>query len=138
MRLLLDANIFLEALLLQEKAEETVRLLGDFNRHHFFMSDFALHVIGLRLFRHNRHADYMRFVSDVVVAMETGVLSLSPEDTDALTSVSRRFSLDFDDAYQYAIAQKHNLAIVSFDKDFDRTELGRKLPSDILRTTHGK
>jgi len=29
--------------------------------------------------------------------------------------------LDFDDAYQYALAEKHDLIIVSFDSDFDKT-----------------
>ncbi len=40
----------------------------------------------------------------------------------------KRFSLDFDDAYQYAVAEKHGLEIISFDADFDRTEIGRKKP----------
>jgi len=30
------------------------------------------------------------------------------------------------------IAEKHNLAIISFDTDFDRTERGRKTPAEIL------
>jgi predicted nucleic acid-binding protein len=36
--------------------------------------------------------------------------------------------LDFDDSYQYAVAQKYGLEIMSFDADFDRTEKGRKIP----------
>jgi len=43
-----------------------------------------------------------------------------------------RFNLDFDDAYQYAIAEKFNLTIVSFDSDFNRTERGRKTPAEVL------
>lgn len=39
---------------------------------------------------------------------------------------AQKFNLDFDDAYQYAGALTQKLQIVSFDKDFDRTELGRK------------
>jgi predicted nucleic acid-binding protein len=42
--------------------------------------------------------------------------------------------LDFDDAYQYVAADKHNLVIVSFDGDFDRTERGRKTPQAVLQT----
>jgi predicted nucleic acid-binding protein len=38
-----------------------------------------------------------------------------------------RFNLDFDDAYQYVVAEKYNLTIISFDSDFDRTELKRKI-----------
>jgi len=43
------------------------------------------------------------------------------------------FNLDFDDAYQYAIAEKYDLTIVSFDRDFDRTERGRKTPGEVVR-----
>ena len=43
-----------------------------------------------------------------------------------------RFSLDFDDAYQYVSAEKFGLTLISFDADFDRTEKGRKIPAEIL------
>ena len=46
---------------------------------------------------------------------------------------SRSFNLDFDDAYQYATAEKYNLIIVSFDGDFDRTERGRRTPTEVLQ-----
>ena len=42
-----------------------------------------------------------------------------------------RFKLDFDDAYQYAAAKLNELQIVSFDRDFDRTDRGRKHPSEL-------
>lgn len=42
-----------------------------------------------------------------------------------------RFGLDFDDAYQYTLANHYGLTIVSFDSDFDRTEKGRKLPAEL-------
>jgi len=42
--------------------------------------------------------------------------------------VSNQFKLDFDDSYQYAVAQKFDLRIMSFDSDFDRTEKGRMIP----------
>jgi len=41
---------------------------------------------------------------------------------------ARKFNLDFDDAYQYVVAEKNNLEIISFDGDFDRTKKGRKTP----------
>jgi predicted nucleic acid-binding protein len=46
---------------------------------------------------------------------------------------SRRFKLDYDDAYQYALAEKYNLILVSFDSDFDRTKRGKATPADILK-----
>ena len=57
------------------------------------------------------------------------------EDLTALTFTKKSdaaFQLDFDDALHYATAKKHNLTLVSFDHDFDRTDLARTTPSDIL------
>jgi hypothetical protein len=39
-----------------------------------------------------------------------------------LDTVAKKFALDFDDAYQYVVAEKYDLQLVSFDADFDRTE----------------
>ena len=50
-----------------------------------------------------------------------------------LVGAMQRFNLDFDDAYQYAVAERYGLTIISFDSDFDRTERSRKTPEDLLR-----
>lgn len=71
----------------------------------------------------------MHFVKDVIVrTTNVEVIGLDPEDVTLLAEVSKRFNLDFDDAYQYTVAEKHGLQIMSFDADFDRTEKGRKVP----------
>jgi uncharacterized protein len=43
-----------------------------------------------------------------------------------------KFKLDFDDGYQYVIAEQNNLVIVTLDRDFDKIPLGRKTPAEIL------
>jgi len=60
------------------------------------------------------------------------MISLLAEDMEAVVNAARRFNLDFDDAYQYATAEKYNLILVSFDSDFDQTEWGRKTPEEVL------
>ena len=60
------------------------------------------------------------------------VTTLSTEDMKAVINSAQMFNLDFDDAYQYAIAETYDLIIVSFDRDFDRTERGRKTPAQVL------
>jgi predicted nucleic acid-binding protein len=62
------------------------------------------------------------------------VVSLSYEDMGNVIEVSTRFNLDFDDAYQYVVAEKYNLTIISFDSDFDRTELKRKTPREVIES----
>jgi len=51
---------------------------------------------------------------------------------EGLIETAQRFGLDFDNVYQYAVAECYGLTIVSFDADFDRTERGRKMPKDLL------
>lgn len=51
---------------------------------------------------------------------------------EQIAHFAQQFRLDFDDAYQYALAERYNLIIVSFDSDFDRTPRGRKEPSDLI------
>ncbi len=43
-----------------------------------------------------------------------------------------QFGLDFDDAYQYTVAEREDISIVSFDKHFDRTDRGRITPEQLL------
>ncbi|MFA4701995.1 PIN domain-containing protein [Pyrococcus kukulkanii] len=60
------------------------------------------------------------------------LLRLSLFDLDDVIKASKKFNLDFDDAYQYTLAKKYNLKIVSFDSDFDKTDLGRVSPNNIV------
>lgn len=42
------------------------------------------------------------------------------------------FDLDLDDAYPYVAVTSRELQLVSFDTDFDRTDLERLEPQDVL------
>ncbi len=66
--------------------------------------------------------------------MEPGInlICLTPQDMENVLHGVERFDLDFDDAYQYAAAEMFELQIVSFDDDFDRTQLGRKMPHEVV------
>ena len=132
MRLLADTNVFLEGLLNQQKAEEVKSLLLLTGEHEFFMTDFSLHSIGVALVRFGRHDVLTQFLVDVVVSGSVGVIALPHAGLDAVVKASSRFGLDFDDAYQYVAAETHDLALVSFDSDFDRTERGRTTPAAVL------
>jgi len=125
---LLDTNVFLEILLQRENSEAAKHIFISNPPTDLFITDFSLHSIGVFLFQRNKHYIYERFVKDIVIKTEIGVIGLDPEDVPILARVSKRFNLDFDDAYQYAVAEIHGLDIMSFDADFDRTEIGRKVP----------
>ena len=132
MKLLLDTNIFLEVILDQERAIEARTLLSEVEGHEFFISDYSLHSIGLLLFRRGRHEVFRQFLKDMVLEAGVTVIALAAQEMEDIVQIARRFGLDFDDAYQYVVAERHGLTIVSFDSDFDRTERGRKVPKDLL------
>lgn len=129
---LVDTNVWLERLLDQSRAEEVSRFLEQTPTDLLFVTDFALHSVGVVLRRLDRFEAFPRFVEDVFIEGGVSLARLSPQDMQRLVEVAESFKLDFDDAYQYLAAEKHNLAIVSFDGDFDRTKLGRKTPLQLL------
>jgi predicted nucleic acid-binding protein len=52
---------------------------------------------------------------------------------ERVVGVMATFGLDFDDAYQYVAAEREQATLVSFDKDFDKTEQGRQTPGQVLK-----
>jgi hypothetical protein len=102
------------------------------HEYDFFISDLSFHSIGFILFRRKLHDAFRQFSKDMIQDAGTIMLSLSVEDMDTVISSTFEFNLDFDDAYQYAVAEKYDLTIISFDGDFDRTHLGRKTPQEVL------
>lgn len=131
MKLLVDTNIFLEVLLEQSRADDAKALLVKTGAHDFLISDFSLHSIGVLLLKRNKAEAFRKFLSDMVIHAGTAVARLNASDMETLADHPARFSLDFDDAYQYALADKYDLTIVSFDRDFDGTTRGRSEPSAI-------
>jgi len=133
MKFLLDTNVFIEIILNRERAEEALALLEKTEKFEFFISDFSLHSIGILFVRTKRHHVFNQFLQDMIFSEILSLVSLFPEDMEKVIMVSLLFGIDFDDAYQYVVAEKYGLIIISFDSDFDRTELGRKTPKEVLQ-----
>lgn len=130
--LLVDANVWLELLLDQEQAGQVRDFLRAVPLDELAITDFALHSVGIILARNKRDDLFARFISDLLVDTGVHYVSLDFADLMAVARTRKRLPLDFDDAYQYVAAEKHNLTLVSFDADFDRTERGRKTPAEVL------
>ena len=128
---LADTNIFLEALLGQDKKDEVQSFLQTIDLRSIFITDLSLHSIGIILYRLENFALFSSFVEDIIVD-GIGILSLPPEDLKTLNLTADKFNLDFDDAYQYAVAAKYEMQLISFDTDFDRTDRKRKEPIEVL------
>jgi len=129
---LLDTNIFLELLLEQGNSGSVRALLTSKTPEELSISDLAFHSIGIILYQKNAAHLFSDFIRDLFGDGGIAIISLGSEDMERLEHVSTIFNLDFDDAYQYVIAEKFGLVLVSFDTDFDRTDRKRIIPADIL------
>ncbi len=121
---LVDTNIWLERLLDQERSTEVGQFLSQIPAEQLLISDFTLHSIGVILGQLDRQNVLPQFIDDVFVYGGAGLVTILPEALYHVVSAMEQFALDFDDAYQYVAAQQSNAVIVSFDKDFDRTDCG--------------
>jgi len=126
---LVDTNIFLEALLEQNKAQEVRSLFQKIDLEEMFITDLSLHSMGIILFGLGKFELFSSFLDDMIVdGIE--ILSLQSVELKSLHGIAQS---DFDDAYQYSVAEKYNLQLISFDQDFDRSKRKKKEPSEILR-----
>ncbi|MFZ1080420.1 MAG: PIN domain-containing protein [Candidatus Kryptoniota bacterium] len=129
---LVDTNIWLERLLDQERSEEVGRFLNEVPTDELFMTDFSFHSIGIAMQKLNRLDGFLKFVNDVFIRGAVTLLRVEPDKSEEIVQVVQRFNLDFDDAYQYVVAAAHDLLLLSFDSDFDRTEKKRKTPAELI------
>ncbi len=121
---LIDTNIFLEILLNQEKKEECKIYLTK-NFGNIALSDFSLHSIGVILFRHKKFEIYNSFIEDVLPKIKVKIL---PKDNyTKIEGIAVQYNLDFDDAYQVAVAENNNLIISTMDKDFEKVSSKQKI-----------
>ncbi len=102
---LLDSNIFLELLLDQDKADEVERFLQTKPREKLHISEFSLYSVGIVLFHRKLFETFALFLDDPIVTGGIRLLRFSVQDMPDIALVARRFSLDFDDAYQYVVAE---------------------------------
>lgn len=129
---LVDTNVFLSVFLEQENSEEASRFLLNIPLDRVRISEFSLSSMGVILSRRKRLGLYLKFVDDLLIHGGLVPLRLEGRDLRRIVQNINQHNLDFDDAYQYTVAEKCDLILVSFDKDFDKTARGRKTPAQVL------
>ncbi|WP_297466377.1 PIN domain-containing protein [Thermococcus sp.] len=117
---LIDTNIFLEILLGQEKKETAKQFLSS-HQGELFITDFTLHSVGVVLFRLKRPEVFLEFIQDVLPNVE--VIALPESEYERVVEFHLKYGLDFDDAYQCAVALSKGLTIVTMDEDFRRLRI---------------
>lgn len=134
LKYLLDTNIWLERLLDQEHSEEVGRLLHALSKEQIILSDFTLHSIGVILGRLGAMDLLAAFLEDLFENGSVEIATLTPANMKTMADVMKRFSIDFDDAYHYVAAKEKGVSIVSYDKDFDKTDCKRLTPESMMNT----
>ena len=130
--LLIDTNVWLELLLDQEKAKEVRNLFQQTDSSLMAISEFSLYSIGIILIRLNKNDLFLDFLNDTIEESGLEVVRLGLSDLKEAVAATKKFNLDFDDAYQYVAGSKHDYMLISFDTDFDHTDRGRKTPGESI------
>lgn len=129
---LVDTNVWLERLLDQEKSKVASRFFDLIPTNLLFVSDFSIHSIGVILSRLKNFYIFEKFVKDLFINGRIELLSLDSSDLLDVIQNIQKFNLDFDDSYQFSVAQKYDLTIVTFDKDFNIKGIRKKTPDEIV------
>jgi len=116
---LIDTNIFLEILLGQERKEKCKDYLNS-KLGKIYISDFSLHSIGVILFKLDKQDKFDLFLEDLLPRIEH--IGLPLIDYKNVKKNSRKYKLDFDDAYQTSIAESFGLTISTIDKDYKKVD----------------
>jgi predicted nucleic acid-binding protein len=127
---LLDANVWLEAIVAGSHAQECRAIFAEAPRGSLATTDFNLHSAALILTPTN--ASEFKILLDDLIRLYIFTLHLTPSDLYTVLNRMAAHRLDFDDAFQYVAAERNDLQIVSFDSDFDRTPRGRVTSAQVL------
>jgi hypothetical protein len=124
----------------QEKSDVVSLFFEQISPDDIFVSDFTIHSIGVILSRDRKDIQswskrldlFSGFLEDLFVNAQIGQLSLIPDELMQVISNMQEYALDFDDAYQLTISQKHDLIIITFDKDFNAKGIRKSTPEEII------
>jgi uncharacterized protein len=131
-RYLVDTNVWLERLLDQEKSLVASKFLDLIPTDSLFVSDFSIHSIGVILSGLKKYDIFEKFINDLFINGQIELLSLDSSDLLDVINNIQKYKLDFDHSYQFSVAQKYDLTIVTFDKDFNIKGIKKKTPDDIV------
>jgi predicted nucleic acid-binding protein len=126
---LADANVFLELLYRRERWGECRDFLSKVKAGTIksCVLHFTLHGVSAILGDPKLAS---RFLSEVATWRGLTVIDLPIDEEIVASELANSVGLDFDDGLQYYYAKKAGLQIVSFDRDFDKTDVKRVEPKE--------
>jgi len=127
---LIDANVLLELLYKRDKWKECYDFLNKVKAG--IVKSHVLHFIihGISAILGNSKF-VSKFLSEIATWRGLVVVDLPIEEEILASDLASSMGLDFDDGLQYYYAKKAKLQIVSFDRDFDKTDVKRIEQKDV-------
>lgn len=130
MNFLLDANVIIDKALVRARHVDVDELFALLTGNQICISRFSLHAVAWYITP--RSPDVFRRLCMDLSFAGVQVLDLALEELPRALDAMANYRLDFDDAFNLAVSEKYDVAIVSFDADFDRTPRGRQTPSQVV------
>ncbi len=97
------------------------------------VSRFSLYSLELLMIRGGKREELKTFLSTLSTFKGLSILSTKIIDDLRILDIMERFNLDFDDALNYHIVRRFGLeGIISFDRDFDKTDIRRVEPRELI------
>jgi predicted nucleic acid-binding protein len=130
---LIDTNIFLEILLDQENKDDCKEILekvaeGEVNTT---VSKFTVH--GIEGMLTDDLESLEKFMTNITSLVNLSISETDIQEEKQILEIAKNSEMDFDDALQYMVAKRENLdGIISYDTDFDSTDLERVTPGEIV------
>jgi len=133
---LVDANVFLEVELEQQKADACERVLRIFQHGELegIVVDFAIDTIVIVMENYGKEWGEIRtFLSSLLGYKGIRIHYSSLLDKIKATNYMKDFGLDFDDALALRAMRINEIAdVISYDKDFDRILDIKRISPDLL------
>jgi uncharacterized protein len=133
-KIVIDTNIFLELLLHQDRTAESLFLMKKIEGGSVeaYITGYTLHSIEFTLDRRKQPKLLEEFLGQLMNAQGLQVYQTELAEEKEIASLTQTINLDFDDTLQYFVAKKLDAVLVSFDHDFDKTDLKRVEPSQVV------
>lgn len=132
---LVDTNIFLEILLDQGKSQECVTFLEHAQKEKIVLvcTHYSLHSIETILSKYKKWKILETFLENIQNMENVHLYSTTLQEEQFISKLAQKHGLDFDDACQYFAAKTTGCkSIVTFDNDFNKTDLIVDTPKKIL------
>jgi len=69
---------------------------------------------------------------DLIPPSQLFVSDFSLHSIGVILSRYKKYGLDFEDSYQFTTAQKYDMTIITFDKDFNISGIRKNSPEEII------